>query len=161
MYAVDLLGQGDSWPTRPQCEDSGPLRFSADTWTEQLYHFIEEKIGEPAYVAGNSLGGYLGVHLAAKHPHAVRGLVLLNATPFWSQRPPLGQERGLLWRALRDVDAAVPIKHVRACVCGGVHARCCACSCAESVGSVRSVGSACLCPTACCVTVCDAAIAAA
>lgn len=35
---------------------SGPLCYSADTWTEQLHHFIQEKIGQPVYVAGNSLG---------------------------------------------------------------------------------------------------------
>ena len=32
------------------------MRFSADTWTEQLHHFITERIGEPVYIAGNSLG---------------------------------------------------------------------------------------------------------
>lgn len=109
VYAVDLLGQGQSWPSNPECEVSGPLRLSADTWTEQLHHFIQDKIGEPVYLAGNSLGGYLGVNLAARHPEAVRGLILLNATPFWSQRPPAGQEN-LLWRTI-NVDAALPVKH--------------------------------------------------
>ena len=41
VYAVDLLGQGQSWPSNPQCDVSGPLRLSADTWTEQLHHFIQ------------------------------------------------------------------------------------------------------------------------
>jgi pimeloyl-ACP methyl ester carboxylesterase len=57
VYAIDLLGQGQSWPTQVQCQQSGPLCYSADTWTEQLFHFIEEKIGQPVYIAGNSLGG--------------------------------------------------------------------------------------------------------
>jgi pimeloyl-ACP methyl ester carboxylesterase len=56
VYAIDLLGQGQSWPTQVQCQQSGPLCYSADTWTEQLFHFIEEKIGQPVYIAGNSLG---------------------------------------------------------------------------------------------------------
>jgi pimeloyl-ACP methyl ester carboxylesterase len=56
VYAIDLLGQGQSWPTQVQCQQSGPLCYSADTWTEQLFHFIEEKVGEPVYIAGNSLG---------------------------------------------------------------------------------------------------------
>jgi len=55
-------------------------------------------------------GGYLGVNLAAKHPEAIKGLVLLNATPFWSQRPPVGQDT-LLWQ-LFNVDASLPVKHV-------------------------------------------------
>lgn len=50
--------------------------------------FLEEVVGEPAFVAGNSLGGFIAAHLAAKHPHAVRGLALMNATPFWAFREP-------------------------------------------------------------------------
>jgi len=56
VYAIDLLGLGNSWPTNTACQQSGPLRYSADTWTEQLHHFITDKIGEPVYIAGNSLG---------------------------------------------------------------------------------------------------------
>ncbi|WIA10745.1 hypothetical protein OEZ85_010916 [Tetradesmus obliquus] len=108
VYAIDLLGQGQSWPTQVQCQASGPLCYSADTWTEQLFHFIEEKIGQPVYIAGNSLGGFLACNLAAKHPDAVKGLVLLNATPFWSSRPPAGQE-GLLWKLL---PSTVPVPKV-------------------------------------------------
>jgi len=33
----------------------------------------------PAYIAGNSLGGFLAVNLASQHPELVKGLVLLNA----------------------------------------------------------------------------------
>lgn len=54
----------------------------------QVLAFIEEVIGEPAYVAGNSLGGYIGTNLAANHPSSVLGLALLNATPFWAFRQP-------------------------------------------------------------------------
>lgn len=50
------------------------------------------------------------MNLAAKHPEAIKGLVLLNATPFWSQRPPVGQDT-LLWQLL-NVDASLPVKHV-------------------------------------------------
>lgn len=47
------------------------------------------------------------MNLAARHPDAVKGLVLLNATPFWSQRPPSGKE-GLLWRLLPAATVPVP-----------------------------------------------------
>lgn len=50
--------------------------------------FIEQVIGEPAFVAGNSLGGFIAANLAANHPDAVRGLALMNATPFWAFRKP-------------------------------------------------------------------------
>lgn len=55
------------------------------------------------------------MNLAAKHPEAIKGLILLNATPFWSQRPPEGQET-LLWQLL-NIDAALPVKHVSS-TCG-------------------------------------------
>lgn len=53
---MDLLGQGQSWPSHPTCVESGPLRYNVDTWAEQLQHFIEAKIKQPVYLAGNSLG---------------------------------------------------------------------------------------------------------
>lgn len=54
----------------------------------QVLAFIDEVIGEPTYVAGNSLGGFIAVNLAANYPRAVRGLALMNATPFWAFRKP-------------------------------------------------------------------------
>jgi pimeloyl-ACP methyl ester carboxylesterase len=54
-------------------------------------------------------GGFLACNLTARHPDAVKGLVLLNATPFWSSRPPAGHE-GLLWKLL---PSTVPVPKVR------------------------------------------------
>lgn len=48
--------------------------------------FVQGVIGEPVYLAGNSLGGFVGTNLAANHPRWVLGLALLNATPFWAFR---------------------------------------------------------------------------
>ncbi|GFR43641.1 hypothetical protein Agub_g4742, partial [Astrephomene gubernaculifera] len=111
VWAVDLLGQGRSWPRHPVPPSAG-LYYSVDTWARQLEAFLEQCVGEPAVVVGNSLGGYLAVMLAARRPDLVRGLVLLNATPFWAFRPPRGSagSRGLLWAALdRAVDGSVPV----------------------------------------------------
>ncbi|KAH9315768.1 hypothetical protein KI387_024395, partial [Taxus chinensis] len=44
-------------------------------------------IGEPIYVVGNSLGGFVGLYFAACYPQLVRGITLLNATPFWAFIP--------------------------------------------------------------------------
>lgn len=40
------------------------------------------------FIAGNSLGGFVATNLAANHPRVVRGLALMNATPFWAFRKP-------------------------------------------------------------------------
>jgi pimeloyl-ACP methyl ester carboxylesterase len=75
VFAIDLLGYGRS--AKPKLEYSGEL------WRNQLYDFITEVIGEKAVLAGNSLGGYACLCLAAQHPDVAAGLVLLNsAGPF-------------------------------------------------------------------------------
>ena len=75
VYAIDLLGYGRS--AKPKLEYTGNL------WRDQLNDFINQVIGRKAVLAGNSLGGYASLCLAAQRPDAAAGLVLLNsAGPF-------------------------------------------------------------------------------
>ncbi|MBF2063215.1 MAG: alpha/beta fold hydrolase [Calothrix sp. C42_A2020_038] len=75
VYAMDLLGYGRS--AKPKLEYSGNL------WGNQLKDFITQVIGQSCVLAGNSLGGYACLCLAAQHPDVVAGLILLNsAGPF-------------------------------------------------------------------------------
>ncbi len=75
VWAIDLLGFGRS--AKPNREYSGKL------WRDQLHDFIQEVIGQPTVLAGNSLGGYACLSVAAEYPQAVAGLILLNsAGPF-------------------------------------------------------------------------------
>ncbi|XP_031374295.1 pheophytinase, chloroplastic isoform X2 [Punica granatum] len=111
VWALDFLGQGMSLP----CEDPTPglkgqkedaerkdsvwgfgeetepwaneLVYSVDLWRDQVRYFVEEVIGEPVYVVGNSLGGYVSLYFAACNPQLVKGVTLLNATPFWGFLP--------------------------------------------------------------------------
>ncbi|CAM0910603.1 unnamed protein product [Alopecurus aequalis] len=108
VWTMDFLGQGMSLP----CEDPAPkemvgeqdeesywgfgqdsqpwadeLVYSVDLWHDQVHHFIEEVIGEPVYIVGNSLGGFVALYFAASNPHLVKGITLLNATPFWGFLP--------------------------------------------------------------------------
>lgn len=82
VFAIDLLGQGESWPA----ETEG-LAFGPELWADQVRDFIDQVVGEPAFVAGNSLGGYVATLLAATTPDRVRGVILFNASPFWSSAP--------------------------------------------------------------------------
>jgi len=70
VWAIDLLGFG-----RSQKPD---IVYSGDLWRDQLHDFITEVIRRPVVLAGNSLGGYASLCVAAQRPQSVAGLVLLN-----------------------------------------------------------------------------------
>lgn len=98
VWAIDLLGFGRS--AKPDWS------YSGDLWRDQLHDFISEMIGRPAVLAGNSLGGYASLCVAADYPEAVAGLVLLNcAGPFTPITPaptpnPMQQWLGQVMRSL-------------------------------------------------------------
>lgn len=80
VWAIDLLGFGRSG--KPDIPYSGTL------WRDQLQAFIQAVIGRPVVLAGNSLGGYASLCVAADHPELVTGVVLLNsAGPFTEAEP--------------------------------------------------------------------------
>lgn len=68
--ALDLAGFGQT-----------PLfgRSATVTANAALVHdFIEKVIGEPVFLMGNSMGGYISILEAADHPQAVTSLVLVD-----------------------------------------------------------------------------------
>jgi pimeloyl-ACP methyl ester carboxylesterase len=106
VFALDFLGQGKSLPVEDPTfsskdgsessvwgfgDETAPwateLVYSTDLWREQVQYFIEEVIGEPVYIVGNSLGGFVALYFAAYNPQLVKGITLLNATPFWGFLP--------------------------------------------------------------------------
>lgn len=98
VWAIDLLGFGRS--AKPGCT------YSGDLWRDQLHEFITEVIGRPAVLAGNSLGGYAALCVAAQRPQSVAGLVLLNcAGSFTEATPPVQPDpvRQGLGKAVRSL----------------------------------------------------------
>ncbi|KAB1224941.1 Pheophytinase, chloroplastic [Morella rubra] len=110
VWAIDFLGQGMSLPLEDPTPHSNEgdtserkdyawgfgdeaepwasdLVYSIDLWRDQVQYFIEQVIGEPVYIVGNSLGGFVALYFAACNPHLVKGVTLLNATPFWGFLP--------------------------------------------------------------------------
>jgi pimeloyl-ACP methyl ester carboxylesterase len=80
VWAIDLLGFGRS--AKPDWQ------YGGDLWCDQLSDFIEQVIGTPVVLAGNSLGGYASLCVAAQRPQWAAGLVLLNsAGPFTETQP--------------------------------------------------------------------------
>ena len=66
--AIDLPGSGES--DKPV----GP--YSTDAYADQVAAFLGAIGVERAHIAGVSLGGAVGIHLAARHPGSVRSLSL-------------------------------------------------------------------------------------
>ncbi|HEY9622120.1 MAG TPA: alpha/beta fold hydrolase [Crinalium sp.] len=81
VWAIDLLGFGRS--SKPD------WTYGGDLWRDQLHDFIQDVVGQPAVLAGNSLGGYSALCVAAQRPESAKGLVLLNsAGPFTDLKVP-------------------------------------------------------------------------
>ncbi|MBC1235931.1 alpha/beta fold hydrolase [Nostoc sp. 2RC] len=87
VFAIDLLGFGRS--AKPK------LQYSGDLWRDQLHDFISEAIGQKAILAGNSLGGYASLCVAAQRPDSAAGLVLLNSAGPFSESQPTPEPEAL------------------------------------------------------------------
>jgi pimeloyl-ACP methyl ester carboxylesterase len=87
VFAIDLLGFGRS--------AKFTLQRGSDLWREQLHDFISEVIGRKTIIAGNSLGGYASLCVAAQHPDSVAGLVLLNSAGPFSNNQPTAEPEAL------------------------------------------------------------------
>ena len=85
VYAIDLLGFGRS--QKPAWQYSGYL------WRDQLHDFITEQVKRPAVIAGNSLGGYSALCVAADYPQSVAGVILLNSAGPFTDTNPLGAKK--------------------------------------------------------------------
>jgi pimeloyl-ACP methyl ester carboxylesterase len=76
VAAVDLIGFGrNRFFLR---RSSLPLTF--DEIASLLARWLESAFDGPVHLVGNSMGGQIAIHLAARRPELVRSLVLVNAT---------------------------------------------------------------------------------
>lgn len=69
VHAIERLGHD---PRYPVTTDWPHL-------VEQLRDFTEREVGQPAYLVGHSLGGYLSMMVASRHPHLAAGVVVMDS----------------------------------------------------------------------------------
>jgi pimeloyl-ACP methyl ester carboxylesterase len=81
VLAVDLPGSGDSAPIPPG-EEPHPARLAA-----AVADLLDELRIDRPHVAGNSLGGWIALELAARRP--VASLTLLAPAGLWRRETPL------------------------------------------------------------------------
>ncbi|HMK28598.1 MAG TPA: alpha/beta hydrolase [Terriglobales bacterium] len=68
VYAPDFRGHGKSGRT--------PGAYRGEDYAADVIALIESKIGQPVAIFGHSLGGMVGMYIAAQHPDRVRALAL-------------------------------------------------------------------------------------
>jgi 3-oxoadipate enol-lactonase len=71
VIAYDHRGQGKS-------EVKGP--YDMDTVAEDAAAMIRNLVGGPVHFIGLSMGGFVGMRLAARHPELIKSLVLLETS---------------------------------------------------------------------------------
>jgi pimeloyl-ACP methyl ester carboxylesterase len=82
VHALDLLGFGRS------AKPAG-LPYGGALWRDQLAAYVEERIGRPTVLVGNSLGGYAALAAGAALGERAAGVALLNAAgPFREDQKP-------------------------------------------------------------------------
>jgi pimeloyl-ACP methyl ester carboxylesterase len=117
IYAVDLRGHGKSGRVLRGYTTSG---YAAD-----VVAFLQQLVGQPAIVFGHSLGGVVGVRVAAEHSGSVRALILgdcllsreslrhsLYATLFAGLHRVASQRGSLQETAARLSEIKIPVPHV-------------------------------------------------
>src|SRR5512143_349147 len=82
-FAYDLRGHGRSETTR--------TGYDVDNFAEDAAALIRELGGAPCHFVGHSLGGFIGLRLALRHPELLRSLVLVDSSA--EPEPPAGIPR--------------------------------------------------------------------
>ena len=91
VWALDFCGQGASWPASDEASRDGSLNgfvYSVDAWRDQVVDFART-VGERRTGVSRRefAGGFVATYAAATEESLVKGLILMNATPFWAFVP--------------------------------------------------------------------------
>lgn len=70
VFAIDLVGFGAS--SQPD------VPYEMEFWRDQVIDFVQNVVGEPAVLVGNSIGSLAAVHVAAEASDITAGIVLIN-----------------------------------------------------------------------------------
>jgi len=70
VFALDLVGFGSS--------DQPDAEYCMEFWRDQVIDFVDNVVGEPAVLVGNSIGSLAALHVASTKPELASGVVLIN-----------------------------------------------------------------------------------
>ena len=98
LLAVDPRGAGQSF--KP------PAPYTIEEMASELAAVIRAVDAPPVHVVGFSMGGYLALTLATRHPETVRSLVLLATSAGGVGHVPVPEATRAAWLAAADLPAA-------------------------------------------------------
>ncbi|MFC5271819.1 alpha/beta fold hydrolase [Adhaeribacter terreus] len=77
VYCLDFYGHGsEAFSTEP---------FKIEGFSEQVFNWLEENNLDAVSIFGYSMGGYVALHLAAKHPEKVKRIFTLATKFDWNE----------------------------------------------------------------------------
>ncbi|MCI0396868.1 MAG: alpha/beta hydrolase, partial [Chloroflexi bacterium] len=105
VYGPDFRGHGRSGRI--------PRRYRLQDYTDDTVAFLRQRVAEPAFVVGHSLGGIVALLVAARCPEHVRAVVVGDApltAETWRAVLQAGKESLAFWRDLAG--GAMPMAEV-------------------------------------------------
>lgn len=87
-----------------------PGPYSMDMLADDAARVLDGHGVGSAHVLGHSMGGYISLTLARRHPARVRSLVLCCTAPGGTDRDPLPEETRAAWRAAIGMSPAANVR---------------------------------------------------
>lgn len=104
VYAIDVRGHGKSSWT--------PGDYTWESIGNDMRAFLQQAVGRPAIISGNSSGGIIALWCAANVPELIAGIILEDAPVFSVEMPRFKEQDKFVYKGLEHaVETLGDFKH--------------------------------------------------